>query len=73
MKTNLNYLFVDMIRNYAFLLTTDNMTKVEFADKIASMYDMSEPRNSLFHQSILRSEFKTIRLSDNRESILFNQ
>jgi hypothetical protein len=71
--TNLNPLFIDLLISYSFIITeTKPITKNEFADKFKQTFSLSEPRNSLFYQSILKSDFETIRLSDTRESILFN-
>ena len=74
MKTaNLNYLFIDMINSYAHLITIENQTREQFAENVKNTYSLSEPRNSLFYQSILRSDFDTIRLDETRESVLLNQ
>jgi hypothetical protein len=71
--TNLNPLFIDLIRSYVFIIdSTKPITKQEYAEKVEKTCCMKEPRNHLFYQSILKSDFETIRLSDDRESILFN-
>ena len=71
--TNLNPLFIDLIRSYAFIIdSTKPITKQEYAEKVEKTCCMKEPRHHLFYQSILKSDFETIRLSDDRESILFN-
>ncbi|MFA5300535.1 MAG: hypothetical protein WC389_20300 [Lutibacter sp.] len=71
--TNLNYLFFDMIANFAHLVNVEPQTKQEFSDRVKNTYSTENQKNYLFHQSILKSEFETIRLSNDRESILFNQ
>jgi len=72
-KTNLNPLFIDLIVSYAFIVnSTKPITKEEYAENVKKTVCLKEPRNHLFYQSILKSDFETIRLSDDRESILFN-
>lgn len=71
--TNLNYLFIDMIRNFAHLVTLEKQTKHQFAENVKKTYDINNPKNGLFYQSILRSDFDNICLSNDRQSILFNQ
>jgi len=70
--TNLNYLFADQILNFAHLLKITPLKKQEFADLIKATYDVSNPKTALFYQSILKSEFETIRLNNTRDTILLN-
>lgn len=72
MNTNLNYLFIDLVPNYAFILDVKPITKEQFAEKVKSTYSLNEPKNALFYQSILKSVFNTIRLSDNRDNVLLD-
>ena len=71
--TNLNPLFIDQIVNFAHLVTPDPQTKEEFLNTIKSAYDINNPKTALFCGAIERSIFDTIKLSINRDSILFNQ
>lgn len=72
--TNLNYLFIDQIRNFAHLVTSEVQTKDEFLAKVKQVYDIeSNVKNGIFYRSVVNSDFDTIRLSDNGDSILFNQ
>lgn len=71
--TNLNPLFIDQIANFAHLLGIKPFTKQEFIEVIKRAYSIKEPKTNLFVQSCERSEFDTIKLSVNKDSILFNQ
>lgn len=71
--TNLNPLFIDQIRNFAHLVTTEPQTKDQFLSTIKSTYDTGNPKTALFYMACERSTFDTIKLSTNRDSILFNQ
>jgi hypothetical protein len=71
--TNLNYLFIDQITNFAHLVTKEPQTKEQFTGNVIKTYCLEEPKNRLFVQSIGLSDFETIRLNDTRDSILFNQ
>lgn len=71
--TNLNYLFIDMITNFSHLVTIEPQTKQQFADYVKSVYSIENHKTALFYQSILKSDFDTIRLNNTRDSILFNQ
>ncbi len=71
--TNLNILFQQLIINFAHLITVEPQTKVEFLETVKSNYCLSNPKTNLFYKSCEKSEFETIRLSNNRENILFNQ
>lgn len=64
--TNLNYLLIDQIRNFAHLVTPEKQTKDQFAEKVKSTYELGNVKTQLFYQSILRSDFETIRLNDTR-------
>lgn len=70
--TNLNPLFIDHVPDFAHLLTTENQTKEQFSEKVKITYSNSNPKAILFHLSILQSDFDTIRLSSDKNSILFN-
>lgn len=71
--TNLNPLFIDQVTTFAHLLTIEPKTREQFKQTVCEAYDTGNPKTALFCASIDRSEFDTIRLSDNRDSILFNQ
>lgn len=71
--TNLNYLFIDQVRNFAHLVTIEPQTKEQFIDTVKRDYDVSNPKTSLFISSVVRSEFETIQLNNTRDAILFNQ
>lgn len=71
---DLNMLFIDQIRNFAFLLTSiDPLTKEEFLLLITSVCSLGEPKTALFYEATQKSKFNTIRLSDDRSQVLFNQ
>jgi hypothetical protein len=72
-QTNLNPLFIDQISNFAHLVTTEPQTKPQFLETIKSAYDTTNPKTQLFYMATERSDFETIKLSINRDSILFNQ
>lgn len=72
-QTNLNYIFIDQITNFAHLVTIEPQTKSEFLNTIKRAYSIQNPKTLLFYQATERSDFDTIKLSDNREAILFNQ
>ena len=69
--TNLNPLFIDLIRNFAHLIDRRPKTKQEFLEKIKSTYSTDNPKTHLFYLSVEKSDFNTIRLKG--DSILFNQ
>lgn len=69
---NLDFLFNELITNFAHLLTSKRISKKEFANIVKTTYSIENPKTALFYQSILRSEFETIKLSADRNSILFN-
>lgn len=71
--TNLNYLFIDQLPNFAHLVTPEQKTKSEFLEKLKTTYDTGNPKTQLFYLATERSEFETIRLNSTRNSILFNQ
>ncbi len=71
-QTNLNMLFQQLITSYAHLVDIKPMTKIEFMNKVKETYSLSNHRNSLFYSSIQQSEFNTIQLSNDRNSLLFN-
>ena len=70
--TNLNPLFIDQICNFAHLVTREPQTKEEFIKSVKVTYYTGNPKTNLFVISIEKSDFDTIRLNDNRDSILFN-
>lgn len=70
--TNLNYLFIDQIANFAHLVTAENQTKNDFLATIKQNYCLSNPKNNLFFISCEKSDFDTIKLNNNRDAILFN-
>jgi hypothetical protein len=70
--TNLNPVFIDQLMNFAHLLTSKKQTKTEFLNSIELIYSTDNPKTALFYMAVQKSDFDTIRLSDNRGSILFN-
>lgn len=68
-----NQLFQQLIPDFAHLLTTDPMTKEEFAEAVKTSYDISNPKTSIFYTSIGQCTFDSIRLNNNRNTILLNQ
>lgn len=70
--TNLNILFVDNLPKFAHLLTIERQTKKQFLQNVADEMKQ-QPQNSLFFQSCVRSTFDTIRLSEDKNTVLFNQ
>ena len=71
--TNLNPLFIDQIANFAHLVTPEPQTKEQFLNTVKSTYSTGNGKTMLFYMATERSTFETIRLSNNREAILFNQ
>jgi hypothetical protein len=71
--TNLNMLFVDLIRNFVHLITPEEQTKEAFLDTIKRNYDISNPRTQMFYQACQKSIFNTIRLNRTKDNILFNR
>jgi hypothetical protein len=71
-QTNLNFLFQDQIVNFAHLITVEPQTKEQFAENVKKTYSLENMKVNFFYQSILKSDFETIRLSNTRDSILFN-
>ena len=70
---NLNMLFADLVISYAHLITHKKQTKQEFIKTVKDTYSTTNQRNALFVASIEKSVFDTVRLSDNRATILFNE
>jgi hypothetical protein len=70
--TNLNFLFQDQLISFAHLIKTEPQTKSEFLGAIKATYCLSNPKTQLFYTSTEKSEFDTIRLSSDRNSVLFN-
>lgn len=71
--TNLNYLFIDQITNFAHLVTKETQDKDQFLNTIKKTYCLTNPKTKLFYLACEKSIFESIRLSDNRQQILFNQ
>lgn len=71
--TNLNMLFQDQVRNFAHLVTSESQTKNDFLAAIKQTYSLSNPKVNLFFIACQRSDFETIKLNANQDSILFNQ
>lgn len=71
--TNLNMLFQDQVRNFAHLVTSENQTKNDFLATIKQSYCLDNPKVNLFFIACQRSDFETIKLNANQDSILFNQ
>ena len=71
--TNLNYLFIDQIVNFAHLVTAEPQTKAEFLATIKKSYNITNPKTGLFYQATERSIFENIRLNNTRDAIIFNQ
>jgi len=72
-QTNLNYLFIDQIANFAHLVKSDTQTKKEFLETIKGSYCLSNPKTALFYASCEKSDFETIKLNSTQDTILFNQ
>jgi hypothetical protein len=70
--TNLNMLFQDQIINFAHLVTSETKTKNDFLATIKANYSLDNPKTHLFYIACQKSDFDTIRLSNDRNSILFN-
>lgn len=70
--TNLNYLFIDQMRNFAHLVTSENQSKNDFLATIKQNYCLSNPKTNLFFIACEKSDFETIKLNNNRDAILFN-
>lgn len=70
---NLNMFFVDQIRSFAHLVKVENQTKDQFLKSIETTYSTENSKTMLFYQATKMSVFNTIRLSENRSQILFNQ
>ena len=73
MQTNLNFLFQQLLPNFPHLITIEEQSKADFLDAIITTYDINSPKTYLFYQSCHKSDFVTIKLSNDRQSILFNQ
>lgn len=71
--TNLNYLFIDLIRNFAHLVTIESQTKKQFLETVKQNYSLENQKNNLFYLACEKSDFDTIKLTNDRNSILFNQ
>ena len=71
--TNLNYLFIDLITNFAHLVTKELQSKEQFKETVKANYSTENMKTKLFVDSIGLSDFETIRLNNTRDSILFNQ
>ena len=69
-QTNLDFLFQNMVIDYADLITIEPQTKDQFIKKFFNTHSLARGENHLFYHSILKSDFETIRLGDN--CILFN-
>lgn len=67
---NLDFLFSNLIGDFAHLLSSEQVNKQTFADIVKGSNDT--PKTALFYQSILRSDFDTIRLNEEGNAILFN-
>lgn len=70
---DLNYLFIDQIRNFAHLVTSSIQTKAEFLETIKINYSIENPKTELFYIATEKSIFDSIRLSNDRSHVLFNQ
>jgi hypothetical protein len=70
--TNLNPLFIDQIQNFAHLVTIYPQTKEKFLAKIKEIYSFENPKTQLFYVAAQKSDFDTIKLSADRNNILFN-
>lgn len=72
-QPNINYLFQDQIPNFAHLVTTEPQTKEQLMKAVKDTYSLDNPKTALFYGAIERSSFETIRINDERTTILFNQ
>ena len=70
--TNLNYLFIDQMRNFAHLVTSENQTKNDFLATIKQNYSLDNTKTNLFFIACEKPDFETIKLNNNRDAILFN-
>lgn len=70
---NLNMLFQQLIPNFAHLIQVNAQSKSEFLATVKNNYSIDNAKTNLFYQSCERSEFETIKLSNDRNAILFNQ
>ena len=71
-ETNLNPLFIDLIRNFSHLITRNPQTKNEFLTTIKNTYCLTNQRTKLFFLACEKSDFETIQLNNNLDTILFN-
>ncbi len=72
-EANLDMLFQQLLPNFAHLITIQEQTKEEFVTSVKNHYGMTNPKIKLFCMSTERSDFDTIKLDRNRQSVLFNQ
>ena len=72
METNLNMLFQELIGNFAHLLSVHNISKEEFIQRVITTYSVDNRKTALFVASCKTSVFETIKLSNNKNQILFN-
>lgn len=72
-QPNINYLFQDMIPNFAHLVTTEPQTREQLMKAVKDTYSLDNPKTALFYGAIERSSFETIRINHERTRILFNQ
>jgi len=70
--TNLDPLFIELVVDFAHLLSNEAISRKEFSEIVKTTYSTENPKTALFYQSIFLSDFDTIKLSTNRENILFN-
>jgi hypothetical protein len=67
---NLDFLFSNLIGDFVHLLSIEQTSKKDFADIVRGSSNTG--KTALFYQSILRSNFDTIRISADKNEVLFN-
>lgn len=73
-KPTLSYFFIDQIRTFAYLLTTEPISKDEFMAKVVKAHkNKTSTRIRLFYHSIKQSTFDTIQIDENGENVLINE
>lgn len=73
-KPNLSYFFIDQVRLFSNILTTEPMQKEDFYKKVVDAYkDRANSRIRLFLHSIKNSTFDTIQVDEKRENVLINE
>ena len=69
----INMIFEGYLSEFTNALTNKNQTKEEFLESVIKTYPQENYKTPIFCASIKQCDFETIRLSNDRESVLFNQ